>query len=59
MGSNPNDPNLSRGQLSGYTFNYNIEKKDLEKLAIKYLGESKKAVETYKDVVGSDIKNNI
>ncbi|MBE5728460.1 HEPN domain-containing protein [Candidatus Parvarchaeota archaeon] len=53
-------PELLRNrQLSGYTFNYNIDKKDLEKLAIKYLGESKKAVETCKNVVGSDIKNNI
>ena len=53
-------PELLRNrQLSGYTFNYNIDKKDLEKLAIKYLGESKKAVETCKNVVGSDTKNNI
>ncbi len=40
-------------QMSGYTFNYNIERKELEKLAAKYLGTSKKAVETCKKIVES------
>jgi HEPN domain-containing protein len=52
-------PELLRNrQLSGYTFNYNINQKDLEKLAVKYLEASKKAVETCKKAVDSSIKNN-
>ena len=52
-------PELLRNrQLSGYTFNYNINQKDLEKLAVKYLEASQKAVETCKKAVDSSIKNN-
>ena len=51
-------PELLRNrQLSGYTFNYNIDQKDLEKLAVKYLEASKKAVETCKKTVDSGTKN--
>ena len=52
-------PELLRNrQLSGYTFNYNINQKDLEKLAVKYLEASQKTVETCKKAVDSSIKNN-
>ncbi len=45
-------PELLRSrQISGYTFNYNINQKDLEKLAIKYLEAAQTAVKTCKKVV--------
>lgn len=51
-------PELLRNrQLSGYTFNYNIDPKDLEKLSVKYLEASKKAVETCKRIV-NNVKND-
>jgi len=45
-------PELLRNrQISGYTFNYNINKDELEKLAVKYLESSKAAIVTCKKIV--------
>ena len=38
-------------QISGYTFNYNINKKELESLSMKYLEKSKNAVLSCKKTI--------
>ena len=48
---------LGNRQTSGYTFNYNIDEESLEKIALKYLEPSKKAVLLCKDVLSEISKN--
>ena len=48
---------LGNRQTSGYTFNYNIDEEGLEKIALKYLESSKKAVLLCKDVLNEISKN--
>ncbi len=42
---------LRTRQMSGYTFNYNIDEDDLKSLAMKYLQPTKEAVELCKRIV--------
>ena len=48
---------LGNRQTSGYTFNYNIDEESLQKIALKYLEPSKKAVLLCKDVLNEISKN--
>lgn len=42
---------LNIRQISGYTFNYNINQKDLENMAVKYIDEVKSTVKTCRKIV--------
>ena len=48
---------LVNKQVSGYTFNYNIDKKDLETLTIKYLQLTRNAVKLCNDIIKENLKD--
>ena len=49
---------LVNRQVSGYTFNYNIDKKDLEALALKYLELTRNAVKLCNDIIKENLKHS-
>lgn len=46
---------LVNRQVSGYTFNYNIDKKDLETLALKYLDLTRNAVKLCNNIIEENL----
>ncbi len=49
---------LVNRQVSGYTFNYNIDKKDLETLALKYLDLTRNAVKLCNDIIKENLEHD-